>query len=63
MGQGELNEDREYLDNALMYYSDAASWYLKTFKGNEKHVYLYFMVVSLTLRFQWTWDVNPYSFR
>ncbi|SAM04652.1 hypothetical protein [Absidia glauca] len=33
MGQGELNEDREYLDNALMYYSDAASWYLKTFKA------------------------------
>ncbi|KAI8099416.1 uncharacterized protein BX664DRAFT_321198 [Halteromyces radiatus] len=33
MGQGELNEYKEYLDNALMYYSDAAEWYLKAFKA------------------------------
>ncbi|KAI8339399.1 hypothetical protein BC941DRAFT_420385 [Chlamydoabsidia padenii] len=33
MGQGELNEHREDFDNALMYYSDAAEWYLKTFKA------------------------------
>ncbi|ORZ25281.1 hypothetical protein BCR42DRAFT_445071 [Absidia repens] len=40
MGQGELNEHKEYLDNALMYYSDAAEWYLKTFKALDSEHHL-----------------------
>ncbi|KAI8065856.1 hypothetical protein BC940DRAFT_303042 [Gongronella butleri] len=36
MGQGEAHESRNSHDNAFLYYSDAAEWFLKAFKGLQE---------------------------